>query len=126
MTRLKLTWTAPNDNFAAINEYRVEFRLMNVASFTSLSFTGTSAPIPVDFDNTYFIRVRGCNDAGCGNATEMEVSSPRPSKQLCCCHSERIICLTSLSAYIIAKTFMKLLPDKLVIFFAANVHNKEF
>ena len=103
VTRLRLTWTAPNDNFAAINKYRVEFRLKNVDNFIAQVFHETTAFLTVEFDRTYFVQVSGCNDAGCGNATEMEVSSPRPSKQLCCCHSGRIITLTSLTAYIIAK-----------------------
>jgi len=87
LTHLRLTWTPPNDNFADIKDYRVEFRLMHVPGITAsvLVFTEAMAVIPVKFHHKYLFQISGCNNAGCGNPVKKEILSPRPSKQLCCC-----------------------------------------
>ena len=85
VTRLRLHWTAPFDNFAEINKYLVEFRLMGFPTFTNLEFTETFGNIPVDFNRTYIVRVSACNNAGCQNGTQFELPSPRPSELLSTC-----------------------------------------
>ena len=93
VTRLQLNWTAPFDNFAKIDEYLVEFRLMGTFNFSDLRFSETVGSIPVDFNRTYIIRVSACNNAGCGNGTQFELPSPRPSKLLSTCRFS-MLCYT--------------------------------
>ncbi len=66
-TRLQVTWTAPNDNGAAITDYDVQYRVGSSGGWTDAGYDGTDTTTPVTgltAETTYQVRVRATNRAG--------------------------------------------------------------
>ena len=75
---LKLSWTAPNDNGAVINDYDVQYRKQGASNWTSHAFSSTDTLTTISglsAGTTYEARVQASNDVGTGAWSDSGTSS---------------------------------------------------